>query len=110
MSTLNDFTLATAEKIAHRRAIKREASRRCRARAKIVQRGELLPPELVVRSTQPKAKKVENFKIDLGDKQLRLNRNGGEKVALVINEKDKRTRKSFKNIDKAIVAFREEIA
>lgn len=97
--------MTPAEKVAHIRAIRREASRRCRARAKMIEKGEMIPPELAIRSAQPKAKRVENYKVNLGNKQLRLNRNGGEKVALVVTESGKKTRKSFKNIDFAIKNF-----
>lgn len=93
--------------LAHKRAIKREASRRCRARAKAIEKGQVLTPELMIRSVQPKAKKVENFKVDFGDKVVRLNRNGGKKVAIVVNENGKRTRKSFKDIDTAISNFKD---
>jgi len=109
MSTTKKFEMETEAKIAHRRAIKREASRRCRARAKLIQSGQLLPAELMVRSAQPKARFVENYKVDLGDKQVRLNRNGGEKVALVITEGSKRQRKSFKDINTAIKRFAEVV-
>lgn len=108
MKNLNSkLSAPVSAEVAHRREIKREASRRCRARAKMIANGQLLPPELMIRSLQPKAKRVENFKVDLGDKQVRLNRNGGEKVAVVITENGKRSRKSFKSIDEAVKKFNE---
>ena len=102
----NSVETPVSPEVAHRRAIKREASRRCRARAKAIENGQLLTPELLVRSVQPTAKKVENFKVDLGDKVIRLNRNGGDKVAIVVNENGDRQRKSFKDLDTAIQAFK----
>lgn len=97
------------EKLENLRKIKREASARCRARQKAISKGELLTPELAVRSKNSKALKVENFKMQVNDKVVRLNRNGGEKVAMVVKTGDNVIRKSFKNINEAVKAFEAEI-
>lgn len=91
------------------RAQKAEASRRCRARQKALANGETISPDLALRALQPQAMKVENFKMTVGNKTVRLNRNGGEKVAMSIAESTAkgivRTRKSFKNLTEAVKAF-----
>jgi len=89
----------------HMKTIKREASRRCRARAALIAKGVLLTPELAVRTLQPTALKLSNFKMVVGNKTIRLNKNGGDKVAMVITEAGKSTRKSFKDMQAAITAF-----
>ena len=89
---------------------KREASRRCRARQKAIAKGEVITPDLAVRTLHAKALSLDNFKMDLGDKTVRLNRNGGSAVAMVIAERTAngivRTRKSFKDLMSAVQAFR----
>lgn len=103
------FAAAVNAKAAHLREVKREASRRCRARQKAILNGELLSPELALRSLQPKAIKVENFKMEIGNKTIRLNRNGGTAVAMITTEKTDngtvKTRKSFKDIQTAVREF-----
>ena len=95
------------------REMKKEASRRCRARQKAIAKGEVITPDLAVRTLHAKALTLDNFKMDLGDKTVRLNRNGGSAVAMVIAERTAigivRTRKSFKDLMTAIKAFREMI-
>ena len=101
----------SAEKLEALRLSKKEASRRCRARAKSIAKGELLTPELAIRSLQSTCLKLENFKITTGTKSIRLNKNGGEKVALIISElvgsETIKTRKSYKSITDAVHAFNE---
>lgn len=97
------------EKLDRLREVKREASRRCRARAKAIANGELLTSDLLLRSLQPKAKKFDNFKFELPNKTVRLNRNGGSAVALIVTERIDDTvikrRKSFKSFEDAVKAF-----
>jgi len=104
-----EFAAAVNAKAAHLREIKREASQRCRARQKAILNGELFTPELALRSLQPKAIKVENFKMEIGNKTIRLNRNGGTAVAMITAEKTEsgtvKTRKSFKDIQTAVREF-----
>lgn len=101
----------TFKHTAELREIKKEASRRCRARQKAIANGETITPDLAVRSLQPTALKVENFKMSVDNKTVRLSRNGGEKVAMTIAEQTVdgiiRTRKSFKNLKDAVKAFQE---
>jgi len=95
------------------REMKKEASRRCRARQKAIAKGEVITPELAVRTLHSKALNLDNFKMDLGDKTVRLNRNGGTAIAMVIVQQTAdgvvRTRKSFKDLMTAVKAFREMI-
>ncbi len=104
--------VVSAERL-HLRDIKREASRRCRARAKSIASGKLLTPELAIRSLQSKALNLENFKMVVGNKTFRLNKNGGSAVMLVISETTEsgivKTRKSHKTLKLAIKAFNEAI-
>jgi hypothetical protein len=98
-------TNEVSEKLARLRYVKREASRRCRARQKAIVNGELLTPELMVRSLQPTAMRMENFKMQVENTTVRLNRNGGEKVAVVISENGKTVRKSYKDMPTAVKVF-----
>lgn len=98
-------TNEVSDKLARLREVKREASRRCRARQKAIENGQLLTPDLMVRALQPTAMKMENFKMQVEGKTVRLNRNGGEKVAVVISENGKTERKSYKDMQTAVKAF-----
>lgn len=104
------ITEMTPAQLERHRANKREASRRCRARKKLIASGQLLTSELAIRKKQPQALVVENFKIDTGSMTLRLNRNGGEKVALVVSKDGERTRKGFQSISAAVDKFNELLA
>ena len=75
--------------------------------------GQTLTPDLAIRSLQPKAMRFENFKIETETKAVRLNRNGGNAVAVVIVEKSdagtQKTRKSFKNMHLAAKEFKKAL-
>ena len=103
--SINKVAAAVSTTTDHIREIKREASRRCRARAAAIAKGILLTPDLALRTLQPKALKLENFKMSVNGMTVRLNKNGGEKVAMVVTENGTTTRKSFKDLPAAIEAF-----
>ena len=109
MKTTGNTTIDA--KLENLRLIKKEASRRCRARAKCIQNGDPLTVDLVIRSLTKNGLKLDNFKVELENKSVRLNKNGGNAVAMVIieksNDKIVKTRKSFKDLKTAAIAFKE---
>lgn len=108
-NTTVSIRTSETEKLMRLRESKKLASQRCRARAKLRAAGELIPAELALRSLQPHALNVDNFKYEVGDVKVRLNRNGGEKVALSVTMDGETTRKSYKNIQEAAKAFQEKL-
>jgi hypothetical protein len=107
------MSTVTFKHSAELREIKKDASRRCRARAKAITNGELLSPDLAIRTAHKIALKLENFKMRVGNKLVRLNRNGGEAVALIVTEQTEtgnvKTRKSFRNVLDAVKAFNDVV-
>ena len=97
---------AKAERL---REIKREAATRFRARAKAIAEGKELTPDIAIRTLQPSARRLENFKVMVGNKHVKLQKSGADKVALVTTENVKgttvRTRKTFKELAMAVKAF-----
>jgi hypothetical protein len=85
-----------------------EAVKRHYARKKAQANGELIGPELAIRCLQKDSLKVENFKVDKDGVKYRMSRNGGNAVAITMHDTHtgERTRKSYKDIQTAALAFR----